>query len=221
MASCLKCKVKQYKGAKFCPECGTPQQAEPIEAIGNSIPVTAAQSQGQQGGPLPSPMNPRTSQTSASWLDSPGAIVGAAVPAALKKYQGKNPACTFLFTARQDFNRVHVFGSASLKLGRLPERNDITLWVLPLEQSPENSRLTNAISGQHCEILFQSQGLFLKDNSSHGTSLDHVRVAKNTQVPIPVDRVSYLDVFQSMQLRLTPLVQPVKRGCLQPFGRGG
>ena len=149
-------------------------------------------------------------ETSAAGLSlSPGLGTRLCIPQGLERYRGSNTAGTLTFPQRKQCGRVHLFGSGTLRFGRVPPQNDVTLFVLP--QNPQNDRLTKAISSQHFEIVLGGNGLVLKDKSRYGTSLNGKKLVGSA--PIPLDQVSEVDVFTSLKLWLTPFVkQPLPAG---------
>jgi len=79
--------------------------------------------------------------TRAPWLETP--VLGQGpnsdsvrVVQELERYRGSNAKATLVFPNRTRYGRVHLFGLDTLRCGRVPERNDVGLLVLPL--TPEN-----------------------------------------------------------------------------------
>ncbi|MCY2993304.1 MAG: FHA domain-containing protein [Planctomycetota bacterium] len=220
---CPACGKPNAERGKFCMECGssldaTAEVIQPHEAVraaksGTSSANFAGKSRGD-GSSCDDDL--KAGATQAPWLESayassspgrPG--VAVTIPAGLEKYRGANLAGTLVFARRHQFRRVHLFGSRTLKFGRVPEQNDVTLFVLPL--TPQNQALTKAVSSQHFKILLDRNGLVVQDRSKYGTSLNGRKLQGSGAVPL--DQVSEVAVGVSLKLRLTPLVK-------QPPGEG-
>lgn len=108
-----------------------------------------------------------------------------------------------LLPGRKDYDRVLLFGTPEVKLGRVRQSNDITLRVLP--RSPDNDAHSRQISTQHLRVVLEPKGLALIDcDSTYGTALNG-QVVKGS-APVPVDRISAVRVAQSLTLRLTPVL---------------
>jgi hypothetical protein len=131
------------------------------------------------------------------------------------RFRGSNTTATLAFPQRTQFVRVHLFGSDTLRCGRVPERNDVALVVLPL--TAENHALSMAISSQHFLVQLTPNGIELQDTSKYGTSLNGQNVQGSAMIPL--DQVSEVSVAVSLRLRLTPLINqpPPSEQAVDPY----
>ena len=144
--------------------------------------------------------------TQAPWLENPAAVLGAKsggvqVLAQLDRYRGANKAASLVFPQRSRFGLAHLFGLDTLRCGRVPERNDVALVLLPL--TADNHARSMAISSRHFQILLTPQGLELQDMSKYGTSLNGQNLQGSANIPL--DRVSEISVGVSLRLHVTPV----------------
>lgn len=211
---CSACGHDSAGPARFCAECGgglgSDQPGNDAEsAVGKSETEFTSGQPGRSHHGESAGDDLKAGATRAPWLDD--AKVGSVSPLPpgsvriiqeLERYRGSNTTATLAFPQRSQFVRVHLLGTDKLNFGRVPERNDVTLIVLPL--TPENHALSQAISSQHFQILLEPGGLLLKDESKYGTSLNGQKVQRSAKIPL--DQVSEVAVAVSLRLRLTPLV---------------
>jgi len=94
-----------------------------------------------------------------------------------------------------------LLGMPEVRLGRRREENDVVLRVLP--RDTENDRLSGKISRRHLAILARPQGPVLVRTTHGELRLDGEMIA--TERPIPLERVSVVDVAGAMKLRITPI----------------
>lgn len=127
------------------------------------------------------------------------------VPSQFSGSRGSHPQVTLKFLGRPEFGRVHVFAQAELKVGRVPELNDVVMWRLP--RSDENDAFSGKISSQHAKLSLLDDGLVFCDNgSTNGSWLNGNRI--NGSVAVPLQQVSELQLADAMKLRVTPFLKP-------------
>lgn len=147
--------------------------------------------------------DPLSGRTFAPWM-SDGAPAPIEVPSRFASCRGSHPQITLMFLERPEFGRVHVFAQAELKIGRIPERNDVVLWLFP--RSDENDAVSRKISSQHAKLSLHDDALVFSDNgSTNGSWLNGNRI--NGSVAVPLQQVSELLLADAMKLRVTPFLE--------------
>ena len=217
---CPSCKSENDENAKFCGECGgrlaggqPANVAVRIQPAPSPSPLSVGPAAQPSSVASPSGERLRMGATMAPWLETPGnGLVSSpagtrcvSIPKGLEDFRGSNDSGTLNFPQRRQFGRAHLFGTGTLKLGRVPSQNDVTLFVLPL--TPQNESLTRAISSRHFEVVLDGNGLTLNDKSRFGTLLNGQKVAGSASIPL--DQVSEVEVALSLKLRIVPFVKQV------------
>ena len=138
--NCSTCGSIAISNAKFCDNCGsrldvTPSSVEaqsPLVVSDADLPASDLSGATQTFAPAaPQDVELRSGPTVADRARPDGSLQQVEVPEPFAVHRGDCPRATLRFANRADYGRIHVFAQSELKLGRVPELNDVVLWRVP------------------------------------------------------------------------------------------
>jgi hypothetical protein len=196
---CPDCSKQLLAIARFCDSCGA-RQSEISQDNVSAQSVTAGESLKQETKSRQQTIAPYSSRYSDELvvkLSDLGTAPEAQVASG-----------TLFFGERTEYGRVHIYAKDRVLFGRDSEQSDVVLWV-PKNSSrlEHDEEKTGAISGKHFEIGLGKNCIELSDLSRFGTSLNGIKLTRDLPTPIPIDRVSELEVVDFLSLRLTPIAR--------------